>query len=121
MIEAPTPQKLRVSNRKRVAAASLLFCGLTAIWLFNLVKPTVAQSGRTSTVGKRTTVINVIAHRVDDPNKPKTLLSGATKKEEEEKVIPKQAIEIYDGGVRQEIQSFSPDPTPARIVVVMDN
>src|SRR5215510_4719905 len=122
MIEVSTPQKLRASNKKRAAAVSLLFCGLAAIWLFNLAKPTAAQSGRTSTVGKRTTVVNVIAHRTDDPNKPKTLLKGdAAKKEEEEKVIPKQAIEMYDGGVRQEIQSFSPDPTPARIVVVMDN
>src|SRR5262249_4946065 len=54
-------------------------------------------------------------------NKPKSLLSDADKKAEDEKVIPKQVIDIYDGGVRQEIQSFSPDPTPARIVVLMDN
>jgi VWFA-related protein len=106
---------------KRAAAASLLLCGLTAVWLFHPVRTTVAQSGRTATAGKRTTVINVIAQRVDDPNKPRTLLSGPTKKAEEEKIIPKQAIEMYDGGVRQEVQAFSPDPSPARIVVLMDN
>src|SRR5262252_8225746 len=82
----------------------------------------LAQSGRNPASGKRVNVISVFAHRVEDPNKPRSLLSGdALKKEEDEKIIPKQAIEFYDGGVRQEIQSFSPDPTPARIVVLMDN
>jgi len=82
----------------------------------------LAQSGRNPASGKRVTVVNVFAHRVDDPNKPRSLLSGAAlKKEEDEKIIPKQALEFYDGGVRQDIQAFSPDPTPARIVVLMDN
>jgi VWFA-related protein len=82
----------------------------------------LAQSGRNPASGKRVTVINVIAQRIEDPNKPKSLLSGAAlQKEENEKIIPKQAIELYDGGVRQEVQAFFPDPTPARIVVLMDN
>ncbi|HKQ72670.1 MAG TPA: VWA domain-containing protein [Blastocatellia bacterium] len=94
----------------------------SVLWLINLAATAGAQSGRATTAGKRNTVVNVIAHRVDDPNKPKSLLSGdAAKKEEEEKIIPKQVIDIYDGGVRQQIESFSPDPTPARIVVLMDN
>ncbi len=95
----------------------LSFCLSVALSLTAL-----AQSGRTPAAGKRTTIINVIAQRVDDPNKPRSLLSGdAAKKEEDEKVIPKQVIEIYDGSVRQDIESFAPDPTPARIVVLMDN
>lgn len=99
-----------------------LLCGCVVLWLFSFAATTSAQSGRSPAAGKRTTVINVIAQRVDDPNKPRSLLSGeAAKKEENEKIIPKQAIEIYDGGVRQEIQSFTPDPTPARIVVLIDN
>ncbi|MGH9936740.1 MAG: VWA domain-containing protein [Blastocatellia bacterium] len=81
-----------------------------------------AQSGRAPAAGKRTTVIHVVAQRVEDPNKPKSLLSGdAAKKEEDGKIIQKQVIDIYDGGVRQEIQSFATDPTPARIVVLIDN
>jgi len=100
----------------------LLLCVSLALWLFYFQATGAAQSGRNPVSGRRVTVVNVFAHRVDDPNKPRSLLSGAAlKKEEEEKVIPKQAIEFYDGGVRQEIQAFSPDPTPARIVVVMDN
>jgi VWFA-related protein len=83
---------------------------------------TFAQSGRAPAAGKRSTVIGVFAHRMEDPNKPKSLLTGnALKKEEDEKIIPKQAIELYDGSVRQEIDAFTPDPTPARIVVLMDN
>ncbi|MGH9854419.1 MAG: VWA domain-containing protein [Blastocatellia bacterium] len=106
----------------RAIVASLLLCGLAALWLFYFAASTTAQSGRSPTAGRRTTVVNVIATRVDDPNKPKSLLSGdAAKKEEDEKTIPKQAIEIYDGGVRQKVESFAPDPTPARIVVLMDN
>ena len=81
-----------------------------------------AQSGRAPAAGKRTTVVHVIAQRAEDPNKPKSLLSGdAAKKAEDEKIIPKHVIDIYDGGVRQEIQSFATDPTPARIVVLIDN
>jgi VWFA-related protein len=81
-----------------------------------------AQSGRNPVSGKRVTTINVIAQRVEDPNKPRSLLSGdALQKEADEKIIPKQAIELYDGGVRQDIQAFFPDPTPARIVLLIDN
>jgi len=99
----------------------MLLCGSVALWLFCYKDTAIAQSGRATTAGNRSTVVNVIVQRVEDPNKPKSLLSGDAKKEEDEKVVPKQAVEIYDGGVRQEIQAFSPDPTPARIVVLIDN
>jgi VWFA-related protein len=121
MIEA-TMTLGRKAKLKRSLVASLLLCGSVALWLFYFSASTTAQSGRSSTAGRRTTVVNVIATRVDDPNKPKSLLSGdAAKKEEDEKIIPKQAIEIYDGGVLQKVESFAPDPTPARIVVLLDN
>jgi VWFA-related protein len=102
------------SPRLPVALSLCLFISLTLA--------AFAQSGRNPASGKRVTVINIIAQRIDDPNKPRSLLSGAAlQKEENEKIIPKQAIELYDGGVRQEVQAFFPDPTPARIVVLMDN
>jgi Ca-activated chloride channel homolog len=108
--------------RYSVPLSLCLSVSLSALWLFNFTATTSAQSGRATPAGKRNMVVNVIALRVDDPNKPKSLLSGdAAKKEEDEKIIPKQVIDIYDGGVRQKIESFSPDPTPARIVVLMDN
>jgi VWFA-related protein len=108
--------------RFSVPLSLCLSVSLSALWLFHFTDTTSAQSGRATPSGKRNMVVNVIALRVDDPNKPKSLLSGdAAKKEEDEKIIPKQVIDIYDGGVRQKIESFSPDPTPARIVVLMDN
>jgi VWFA-related protein len=38
----------------------------------------------------------------------------------EERVTPKE-IALYDGGMEQTIQAFTPDPTPARIVILVDN
>ncbi|MEP7341686.1 MAG: vWA domain-containing protein [Acidobacteriota bacterium] len=81
----------------------------------------VAQSGRATVSGRRTVSLNIIVTRVDDPNKAKPLLSGSGSQEEQDKIIPKSALELFDGGVLQRIEAFSPDPTPARIVVLMDN
>jgi VWFA-related protein len=82
----------------------------------------IAQSGRKSTSGRYTIAVPVIAQRIDDPNKPKPLLSGASKQgEENESFIPKSALELFDGGVLQKIEAFVQDPTPARIVVLLDN
>ena len=38
----------------------------------------------------------------------------------DERVTAKE-LALYDGGTEQTIQSFSPDPTPARIVILVDN
>ena len=38
----------------------------------------------------------------------------------EERVTVKE-VSLYDGGQEQTIQAFSPDPTPARIVILVDN
>ena len=87
-----------------------------------LAVASVGQSGRATVSGRRTISLNVIATRVDDPNKPKPLLSGSgNQNEEQSKIIPKSALELFDGAVLQRIEAFSPDPTPARIVVLMDN
>ncbi|HEU0183691.1 MAG TPA: vWA domain-containing protein [Blastocatellia bacterium] len=99
-----------------------LSLSLSLILFVSLSLAAFAQSGRATVSSKRVAVVNVFAYRVEDPNKPRSLLSGnALNKEEDEKVIPKQSLEFYDGGVRQRIEAFSPDPTPARIVVLMDN
>jgi len=90
-------------------------------WLIVFAVAALAQSGRNPVSGRRTIALNVIATRVDDPNKPKPLLAGSGTQEEQEKTIPKSVLELFDGGVLQKIEAFSPDPTPARIVVLMDN
>jgi len=97
-----------------------LFCVLVMLTVFSVAA--LAQSGRNPVSGRRTIALNVIVTRVDDPNKPKPLLSGSgNQNEEQDKIIPKSALELFDGGVHQKIEAFSPDPTPARIVVLMDN
>lgn len=81
-----------------------------------------AQSGRTPTAGRRNLTVHVTAYRVDDPNKPKPLLSGSGEQSDaDEKIIAKNVLSLFDGGVQQRIEAFAPDPTPARIVVLMDN
>ncbi len=120
MFEA-TAAPRRGTGTKRASSLWLL-CASVAPWLFYFAVPTSAQSGRSPVASRRATVINVIAQRTEDPNKPKSLLSGeAAQKEEDEKIIPKSAVELYDGGVLQKVEAFAPDPTPARIVVLMDN
>jgi VWFA-related protein len=81
-------------------AASVLLAGLAA-----------GQSGRQAgalTAGDtrdRTLLLNVVAARADGS---------------EERVTQKE-IALYDGGMEQVIQTFTPDPTPARIVLLVDN
>lgn len=82
----------------------------------------LAQSGRNPVSGRRTSIVNVVVKRVDDPNKAAPLLASiSTEEQETSRVVPKSALELFDGGVMQQIESFTPDPTPARIVLLMDN
>jgi hypothetical protein len=97
-----------------------MFCVSVVLTVFAV--GTLAQSGRNPVSGRRTIALNVIVTRVDDPNKPKPLLTGSgNQDEEQDKIIPKSSLELFDGGVHQKIEAFSPDPTPARIVLLMDN
>lgn len=82
-----------------VVAACALFAVLAA-----------GQAGRHSDgstdVGKeRGMFLNVVATRADGSD---------------ERVAAKQ-LSLYDGGMEQTIQSFTPDPSPARIVILVDN
>ncbi len=64
------------------------------------------RSGGETDIGReRGMFINVTAAREDGS---------------EERVTAKE-VSLYDGGQEQTIQSFTPDPTPARIVILVDN
>lgn len=85
-------------NRTRalVITVSLAACAALAF----------AQAGRRTQPGReRMTLLNVTATRDDGTNVP---------------VTPKE-IAIYDDGLEQQIASFTPDPSPARIVLLVDN
>ena len=56
-------------------------------------------------VAERTTFLNVTATREDGSDAP----------------VSAKEVALYDDGVEQKVQSFQPDPTPARIVLLVDN
>ncbi|MBV8855906.1 MAG: VWA domain-containing protein [Acidobacteria bacterium] len=58
-----------------------------------------------------------------DINKERGMFLNVTAAREdgsEERVTAKE-VSLYDGGQEQTIQAFTPDPTPARIVILVDN
>ena len=86
----------------------------------SIIEIALAQSGRTTISSRRSTVVPVIAFRLDDPNKPRKLLASNLN-DDTSQLIGKSELEFYDGGVVQKIEAFVPDQTPARIVVLLDN
>jgi Ca-activated chloride channel homolog len=69
----------------------------------------VGQAGRrpdaASTARERFVSLNIFASRADGSDVPVTA----------------KDVALYDAGMEQTIQSFTPDPTPARIVLLVDN
>ena len=64
------------------------------------------QAGRRPRPAHESSVLlNVVATREGDSSGP----------------ITSKQISLYDGGIEQTIKSFSPDPSPARIVLLVDN
>jgi len=110
--------KTSLSVRQKILLA-LSASLLLSVFLWPVISR--AQSGRNVVNSRRTLAIPVIAQRVDDPNKPKRLLASIEDKAEVEKIIGKLELELFDGSVQQKIEAFAPDPTPARIVVLLDN
>lgn len=45
----------------------------------------------------------------------------ATRNDGDDENITAREVAVYDGGMEQSIQSFSPDPSPAHIVLLVDN
>ncbi len=82
--------------------SSLVACAVLAGVAF-------AQAGRrpdaASTARERFVSLNISAARADGSDTPVTA----------------KDVALYDAGMEQTIQSFTPDPTPARIVLLVDN
>ncbi|MCA1616594.1 MAG: VWA domain-containing protein [Acidobacteria bacterium] len=66
-----------------------------------------AQAGRRTggTARERAALLNVTATRENSPTS----------------IITADEVALYDDGLEQKIQSFTPDPGPARIVLLVDN
>jgi VWFA-related protein len=66
----------------------------------------MAQAGRRpSTSSEGGVMVNVVAVRTDKPGVQ----------------ITSKQLSVYDNGVEQTIRNFTPDPSPARIVLLVDN
>src|ERR1041384_6457748 len=73
---------------------------------FSLCALALSQAGRKPVASREhTTTLNVTATRADGSDTP----------------ISAKEISLYDDGIEQTIQSFKPDQSPARIVLLVDN
>lgn len=87
-------------GRKRVSVGvSLLLSALVCVFA-------LGQAGRRpSTSGEGGVMVNVVALRADKSAAP----------------ITSKQLSVYDNNVEQTIRNFTPDPSPARIVLLVDN
>jgi VWFA-related protein len=88
----------RLHARLRDAAALILLLGLCAGLL--------AQAGRRQpTSNEGGVMVSVVARRADNSKAP----------------ITAKQLSVYDNDIEQTIRNFTPDPSPARIVLLVDN
>lgn len=88
---------------RRLSAFSIFIC-LVAV--FGTAVALMGQAGRKpATSGEGGVLVNVVAKRNDESNQQ----------------ITSKQLSIYDNGVEQTIRNFTPDPSPARIVLLVDN
>jgi Ca-activated chloride channel homolog len=74
--------------------------------IFLVVASIAAQSGnRPNSNAANGVMVGVIARREDNRNTP----------------ITSKEVSVYDNGIEQSIRNFTPDPSPARIVLLVDN
>ena len=83
----------------RLLIVSLLIASTLALTV-------LAQSGVRPTANANGGVtVNIVARREDNRTNP----------------ITSKEVSVYDNGVEQSIRNFTPDPSPARIVLLVDN
>ena len=86
-------------GRSRSAAATLAL-------LMSLSGAAMAQAGRRPVVTNESGVlVSLVAKRTDNSAKQ----------------ITAKQLSVYDNGIEQMIRNFTPDPSPARIVLLVDN
>ncbi len=85
------------------ALSKALIASLFIFFSFSLATGQAGRRPRPTNEGS--VLLNVVAARENDSIGP----------------ITSKQISLYDGGMEQIIKSFSPDPSPARIVLLVDN
>lgn len=85
---------------------ALLTTLIATCLLLALIATSAGQAGRRPNLtDARGIVLNVSATREDNPQAP----------------ITGQDFAVYENGIEQPIKNFTPDPSPARIVLLVDN
>ena len=94
-------QIIRRNGNRRLAYRLVLSLTLASISVIAM-----AQAGRRPAVSNEGGVlVNLVAKRTDNSQRQ----------------ITAKQLSIYDNGVEQMIRNFTPDPSPARIVLLVDN
>lgn len=92
------------SPRTHITLPALLVIGLVAITV--IIQSGMAQSGvRPNANAAGGVQVGVIARRDDNRETP----------------VTSKEVSVYDNGVEQSIRNFTPDPSPAKIVLLVDN
>lgn len=92
---------IRRNGSRRFAYGLVLSLTLASVSAIAL-----AQAGRRpATTNEGGVLVNLVAKRTD----------------KSEKQITARQLSVYDNGVEQMIRNFTPDPSPARIVLLVDN
>jgi VWFA-related protein len=89
-------------SRVRFSSRSLSIA-IGALMLFAIGAFAFAQSGKGTGAGRRTLILNVIAHAPDGTQ------------------VTKEDFDLYDGGTAQEIESFSRLDSGSRLVLLVDS
>lgn len=81
-------------------------CAAAFVLVLSLVGTALPQAGRrTTSTNEGGVLVSVVAKRTDNSPTP----------------ISSKQLAVYDNGVEQTIRNFTPDPSPARIVLLVDN
>ncbi len=98
-MRSSTPSEPLINGLRSKVLLSLFAIGLLSVSI-------VGQSGyKPHANASGGVMVGVVARRDDDKTNP----------------ITSKEVSIYDNGIEQSIRNFSPDPSPARIVLLVDN
>jgi VWFA-related protein len=85
---------------------AFLSFGVALLLIFTLLGMAMAQAGRRPpTSNEGGVLVSIVAQRTDKSRAP----------------ITAKQLSVYDNGVEQTIRNLTPDPSPARIVLLVDN
>ena len=103
MFDGPDHSNLPGAFGRGRRPGKLLLCVLSSA---SLIAPLFAQAGRLAhPTSAATTTMNVVATRANGSSNP----------------ITAKDLSLFDNGIEQDIKSFSPDLSAARIVLLVDN